>query len=237
METNIPHKLTTGKKKLPWVDDQLRLKLNKAKRLHRKRNNSEAQMKKYKHIKKTIQQDMRKAYWEFIEQMIFNILDQEPDECRKKQPKNLYSYIKSMKNDNTGIAALRKEGMLTDNTKDKADILNEQFKNIFSIETSSEQIPDKGKSSHPLMNNISISESGVTKLLQNINPHKATGPDEIGGRVLTELSTTMSRPLTLIFKKKHSKQEKYHTNGNTQTSVQYLKRETTTMQSTTDQSH
>jgi predicted flavoprotein YhiN len=94
-------------------------------------NNSEAQMKKYKHIKKTIQQDMRKAYWEFIEQMIFNILDQEPDECRKKQPKNLYSYIKSMKNDNTGIAPLRKEGMLTDNTKDKADILNEQFKNIF----------------------------------------------------------------------------------------------------------
>jgi hypothetical protein len=76
-----------------------------------------------------------------LEQMIFNILDQEPDECRKKQPKNLYSYIKSMKNDNTGIAALRKEGILTDNTKDKADILNEQFKNIFSIETSSEQIP------------------------------------------------------------------------------------------------
>ena len=25
METNIPHKLRTGKKKLPWVDDQLRL--------------------------------------------------------------------------------------------------------------------------------------------------------------------------------------------------------------------
>ena len=158
-------------------------------------------MNKYKHIKKTIQQDRRKAYWEFIEQMIFNILDQEPDECRKKQPKNLYSYIKSMKNDNTGIAALRKEGILTDNTKDKADILNEQFKNIFSIETSSEQIPDKGKSSHPLMNNISISESRVTKLLQNINPHKTTGPDEICGRVLTELSTTMSRPLTLIFQK------------------------------------
>jgi hypothetical protein len=71
---------------------------------------------------------MRKAYWEFIEKMIFNIPDQEPDECRKKQPKNLFSYIKSMKNDNTGIAALRKDGILTDNIKDKADILNEQFK-------------------------------------------------------------------------------------------------------------
>jgi hypothetical protein len=30
-----------------------------------------------------------------------------------------------MKTDNTGIAALRKDGILTDNTKDKADILNE----------------------------------------------------------------------------------------------------------------
>ena len=47
------------------------------------------------------------------------------------------------------------------------------------------------------MNNISISESGVTKLLQNINPHKATGPDEICGRVLKKQSTTISGPLTL----------------------------------------
>jgi hypothetical protein len=47
------------------------------------------------------------------------------------------------------------------------------------------------------MHNISFSESGVTRLLQNINSHKATGPDEICGRVLKELSTTISRPLTL----------------------------------------
>jgi hypothetical protein len=44
-----------------------------------KRKNSETQMKKYKHIKKIIQQDMRKAYWEFIEKMIFNIPDQEQE--------------------------------------------------------------------------------------------------------------------------------------------------------------
>jgi hypothetical protein len=52
---------------------------------------------------------MRKAYWEYIEKIIVNIPDQEPDECRKKQPKNLYSYIKSMKTDNTKIVDLRKE--------------------------------------------------------------------------------------------------------------------------------
>ena len=42
--------------------------------------------------------------------MIFDLPVQEPDENnRKRQPKNLFSYIKSMKNDNTGIAALRKK--------------------------------------------------------------------------------------------------------------------------------
>jgi len=133
---------------------------------------------------------MRKAYWEYIKKIIVNIPDQEPDKRRKKQPKNLFSYIKSMKTDNTEIVALRKDGILTDNTNDKADILNEQFKKAFSIETSSEQISDQGKSSYPLMHDISISESGVTRLLQNINSHKATGPDEICGRVLKELSTT-----------------------------------------------
>ena len=60
------------------------------------------------------------------------------------------------------------------------------------------------------MNNISISESGVTKLLQNINPHKATGPDEICGRVLKVLSATISRPLTLIFQKKTLETGKIH---------------------------
>ena len=58
--------------------------------------------------------------------MIFNIKNQMNAERNNQE--NLFSYIKSMKTDNTGIAALRKDGILTDNTKDKADILNEQFK-------------------------------------------------------------------------------------------------------------
>ena len=36
------------------------------------------------------------------------------------------------------------------------------------------------------MNDISIQVNGVEKLLKNINPHTAKGPDEIHGRVLTQ---------------------------------------------------
>ena len=62
-----------------------------------------------------------------------------------------------MKNDNTGIAALRKDGKLTDNLSDNTNILNSQFQKPFSEETTSEPIPDKGKSNYPKMNKITIS--------------------------------------------------------------------------------
>jgi hypothetical protein len=46
-----------------------------------------------------------------IENMIFDIEINEPDQPSfKNTPKKLYSYIKSQKNENTGIAPLRSEG-------------------------------------------------------------------------------------------------------------------------------
>ena len=106
-----------------------------------------------------------------------------------------------MKNDNIGIAALRKDGILTENTQEKANILNDQFQKAFSKETSSEPIQDKGKSDYPYMKTINISEQDIIKLLKQINPHKATGPDQICGIVLKELSTDIATSITYIFQK------------------------------------
>jgi hypothetical protein len=61
------------------------------------------------------------------------------------------------KSDNTGIAALRKDGELTDNTTEKANIINSQFQKAFSGETTSEPIPVKGKSNYLKMKNITQS--------------------------------------------------------------------------------
>jgi hypothetical protein len=41
------------------------------------------------------------------------------------------------------------------------------------------------------MHDIQITEEGATKLLKNLNPHKAPGPDNIAPRVLKELATIM----------------------------------------------
>ena len=48
-------------------------------------------------------------------------------------------------------------------------------------------LPDKGPSPHPTMPKISITISGIRKLLQNLDIHKAMGPDQISAEILKEL--------------------------------------------------
>jgi hypothetical protein len=55
----------------------------------------------------------------------------------------------------------------------------------------------------PAMPDIQITENGVVKLLHNLNPYKAAGPDNITPRVLKELSSEVSSILTLIFRKSY----------------------------------
>jgi hypothetical protein len=47
--------------------------------------------------------------------------------------------------------------------------------------------------------NIIVGKEGVLKLLLNLNPHKATGPDQLSTRFLKEMATSITPSLTLIF--------------------------------------
>jgi hypothetical protein len=49
------------------------------------------------------------------------------------------------------------------------------------------------------MPNIIITENGINKLLQNINIHKASGPDNIHGRILKECTTQIAPISTTLF--------------------------------------
>ena len=61
-------------------------------------------------------------------------------------------------------------------------------------------IPEKEGDQFPTVPDVSIHQAGVLKLLKNINPHKATGPDEIPGKLLKELAIEVAPILTTIFR-------------------------------------
>jgi hypothetical protein len=54
---------------------------------------------------------------------------------------------------------------------------------------------------HPNMKSFDITCNGITKLLKQLNPYKAPGPDNISPRILKELATDISPLLQLIFQK------------------------------------
>jgi hypothetical protein len=109
-------------------------------------------------------------------------------------------------------------------------MLNEQFQSVFTSE-SDDPIPEKDTSKHPSIPPQTISTPGIKKLLNNINPHRATGPDNISGRVLKELQEKTAPILNLIFTKSfHTGQT--HIDWKTAKVAPAFKRETNTKRST-----
>ncbi len=49
-------------------------------------------------------------------------------------------------------------------------------------------IPSKGTNPYPHLPHITITGNGVTKLLRQLNPHKASGRDSIPTRLLKEIA-------------------------------------------------
>ena len=60
----------------------------------------------------------------------------------------------------------------------KANILNRQFISVFTDDTRT-SLPDRGPSQYSSMEDITVSCEDVVKLLKNLIPHKAAGPDDI----------------------------------------------------------
>ncbi|VDI08795.1 Hypothetical predicted protein [Mytilus galloprovincialis] len=71
-------------------------------------------------------------------------------------PKRFWSFIKGKRTESTGVAPLRKEGILHSHTETKANILNDQFTSVFSSEKGGGEVPTKGDSPYPSVPEINV---------------------------------------------------------------------------------
>ena len=113
--------------------------------------------------------------------------------------KNLWKFIKSRKQDTTGTAPLIDQGITYSNDEDKANILNRQFCSVFTSENNNIPPTPVPNVKVPIMPDIVITERGVEKLLSELNPQKAAGPDRIPTRLLKMMSLEISPALTKLF--------------------------------------
>ena len=103
-----------------------------------------------------------------------------------------------MRTENLGIPVLRTETKLCTTDADKADSLNQHFQSVFTP-PSEDPVPDKGTSPFPSIPNLIIHQEGVFKQLNQLNPSKACGPDELPPRLLKTVAEELSPALTVLF--------------------------------------
>ena len=199
---HIPHKMAKQKDSLPWLTPTVRKLIKRRDRLYKKHKKSaDPSIKsKLKETKRMVQRELRRSYWNYIE----NIVTPKEENNQYSSMKRFWTYIKHQKTESNGVAPLRSEGILHTHPVDQATILNKQFQSAFSAKDTYNEHEFKSRCNmpgqHPKAEELNITENGILKLLQKINPNKAAGPDNIKPKLLNELATEIAPILTIIFK-------------------------------------
>jgi len=148
----------------------------------------------YKAFASDLKKQLRQAHWRHINNIL---LEAENND----NPKPFWNYIKSQSQDNVGVAPLKHQGRLFSSAQDRAKILSQQFKSVFTRDhDSADRHTAPLGPNYPSMAPFTITEEGVLKLLKAINPTKASGPDCIPCRLLKELAEEIAAALTFIFR-------------------------------------
>ena len=200
MKLHIPTKtVRSDRNHKPWITPHIRTLRRKLTHLFKKcsRSSDSTLRQRYLKAKAAVQREQRQAYWTYIN----NLIDPpDDDQHQGSNQKRFWSYIKSLRKDNTGVAPLRDKGKLFSAPRDKANILNNQYSSVFTREDKS-NIPEPPGDPYPTMNEITVTEEGVLRLLLKTNPHKASGPDQLPARILKECAHELAPLLTSFFNK------------------------------------
>ena len=187
----VPTKFTSTRFSQPWINGNIKALSRRKKRAFKQARRSKKQKDwiKYKNLKKSMQRECRSTYHTFISDML-------NDEDGK--PKRFWSYIKSTRCDNSGVAPLLKDGILQCEASTKANLLNDQFASVFTHENTS-NLPDLGNILHPRVPDFTFDQEGIRKLLAKLKPHTASGPDNLPAHLLKEAADELAPILCLLF--------------------------------------
>ena len=191
MQSFIPVKQRSETNHLPWMTYKLKRQIRKKQRTYNraKKYNRPSDWKAYKIIQKQVQNALRQQQLKYLTDSL------KKDDSSKK---SFWRFIKCQKQDSTGISMLQTSTNNVSTAPEIAETLNNQFKSVFTTEDIY-SIPDMPESPYPPITDINITTPGVYKLLSEIDPHKAPGPDTLPGYFLKCTATEIAPILTHMF--------------------------------------
>ena len=180
VKEHVPKKNVGGRYHLPWMTSTMRRMYRKKGRLYSKAKKKGARWKEFIEFQESPQQALKKAHWQYVNRMLSQGL-------KEGAQKPFWHYVRSQRQDSQGISSLLKGNKLRSDPATTAGNLNEQFCLVFTVdEPETANISLEGPS-YPPQDPLYVTEAGVHKLLKNLNPGKASGPDDTNSPTQTWL--------------------------------------------------
>ena len=194
IEDHTPTKTSSTRTHLPWMSSTLKRLIRKKQRLYNRarRYHRDTDWSEYKLMQKEVNFKLKHQHKTYVTNLVSS----------SHNRKSLWHYLKTRKQDNNGIGTLihPENGNALIHPIERATVLNDHFKSVFTTDDDSSTIPDKGPSLHPSLPAFEITEQGVYNILTNCDPSKSPGPDSIHPLVLKTTAAEISPMLTHIFK-------------------------------------
>ena len=161
----IPSKEISTRFNQPWIIRDCKKLSKQKKRLYNraKRTHLQKDWEKFKRVTAKCKKACRAAHDKFLH---YNVMNAEAN------PKKFYRYIKTKRQDNISVAALKENGKYVIHETKNANILNRQYCSAFSLPD--DKIPSiETPEVEETMPDIAISKDGVKSLLNRIKSSKA----------------------------------------------------------------
>ena len=191
----IPKSRPKLHKSPPWTNSSTRVAIknkNRAWSIY-KRHKNETNWASFKEARNKCNRDIRMQKKEFEKNIAANV---------KRNPKIFWNYVKYATGGQKEIPPIKNDqGLSITDDKDKAELFNDYFCEVYTVEDLS-QLPDvSGTTNTPTLDQCTLTLEVVKKQLDKLNISKAAGPDQIHPKILHELRDVLAFPLFKIFHK------------------------------------
>ena len=192
VEKLVPNRTVNVNADPPWYNRKLKRIDDRQRKLHRKarRLGCDILLQSYKEMRTFVKRSHREAEMQYKNKL---------GHLLKENSKCFWKYVKAKRGKKTGISSIQSDsGEMVHEAKDIANILNEQYKKVFCDESMSHITPAKC-CTNDVMPPVIVNFHGVLGLLENIQIHKAAGPDGICGAILKRCAKVAAMFLKFIF--------------------------------------
>ena len=167
---------------MTWIDATIKRLIKKRHKLYLRARKSKDPVVKihYKRFRAHVQKVLRDAYWKYVSNI-----------SKPEKTKKIWSFIKSLKKTRLRSHHSEKTEFLRQILRKKPTFVIGNFNQHSYVKTTLTR-PQNGASLFSSMGDITGDRKGVSKLLDGLNVHKASGPDGLIARVLKECSNEIS---------------------------------------------